>query len=101
MNLIVDIDDTLIISEHYEGQYINPKPIQEEIEKLNELYDTGYKVILWTARGWNHYEITKEQLKKFGVKYNELLMGKPLGYHIDNNSHKSVHDFFMEKYIGK
>jgi len=97
--LSVDIDDTLIQSELYEGEYINAKPMQKEIEGLNVLYELGYTIILYTGRHWGHYEITKNQLKEFGVKYHELICGKIIGDVIDDRSHKTVRDFCKSKGI--
>jgi hypothetical protein len=100
MNLLsVDIDDTLVQSELYEGEYINAKPIVKEIEGLNILYELGYIIILYTGRHWRHYEITKAQLKEFGIKYHELIMGKIPGDTIDDRSHKTVRDFCKAKGI--
>ena len=51
------------------------------IEKVNRLYDAGYEIVYWTARGgttgidWT--SLTTEQLKKWGAKYTELQMRKP------------------------
>jgi hypothetical protein len=97
MILSVDIDDTLIKSEFYEGEYINAKPMQEEIINLNALYGMGYTIILYTGRHWNHYEITKKQLKDFGIKYHELVMGKIPCEIIDDKSYKSITEFCQVK----
>lgn len=87
--LIVDIDDTLIKSDLIDGEYCNARPIKEEISYLTKLYEKGYTIIIWTGRHWNHYEITKKQLEEFGVKYHELIMGKPPGIYIDRDALKS------------
>ena len=48
---------------------------------LNQLYEEGHTIKLFTARGaqtgidWR--EITEEKLAEWGVKYHELLMTKP------------------------
>ena len=78
--LIFDIDGTICTQE---SDYSQAKPIQEVIDKLNKKYDEGYKIVLFTARGtetgidWN--EITIKQLNLWGVKYHNLLFGKPAG----------------------
>ena len=74
-----DIDGVLCTNS--DGIYLKAKPIQENIDILNELYDAGHKIILLTARGtktgldWGKF--TAEQMKGWGVKYHELMMGKP------------------------
>lgn len=63
-------------------------PIVENIEMVNSLYNEGYKIVIYTARGMtqfngNVHEIysklytkTTEQLKSWGLKYHQLVMGK-------------------------
>lgn len=78
--LVIDIDGTICSQEiDYSQAEPNPKVIQ----KINNKYDEGYHIILYTARGtktgidWT--EITKKQLHDWGVNYNELHFGKPAG----------------------
>ena len=80
MIVYVDIDET-ICDYDGEGDYSLASPIPARIDEINELFDEGHQIVYWTARGtvtgidWR--EITETQLKKWGVKYNELRMGKP------------------------
>jgi len=64
------------------------KPILETIELSNSLYDEGYKIVIYTARGMSQYKgnvvdiythlytRTTEQLNSWGLKYHSLVMGK-------------------------
>lgn len=99
MTFIIDIDDTILKSKieickncKY-IQYINAMPIQKEIDMINKKFKEGHIIILYTGRGWNQYEITKQQLKQCRIKYTELIMGKPLGVWIDRDAIKSIKDF--------
>lgn len=80
MIIYVDIDDTICRLEH-KADYSTANPIQERIEKINELYEKNNTIVYWTARGTmtgiNWFEITYNQLKKWGAKFHELRMGKP------------------------
>lgn len=75
----VDIDGFLCTDE--KGDYKSAKPKQENIDKINRKYDYGEIIIIWTSRGtttdidWK--ELTESQLHKWGVKYHELIFGKP------------------------
>ena len=80
MVIYVDIDETICItppSRNYEDSV----PIEKNIKKINELYDSGNTIVYWTARGtatglsWRG--VTEEQFRKWGVKYHELKFGKP------------------------
>ena len=77
---MVDIDNTICISNG--SDYANSKPIIERIEKINELYKQGHKIIYWTARGGNSgidwTDKTHSQLAAWGCRYDEIRMGKPV-----------------------
>ena len=94
---VVDIDDTLLISERYlsEGvvHYKNIKPISDEIAALNKLYDNGHKIILYTGRNSNCLLETIKQLKEFGIKFHKLVMDKPVGIYIDRDAKTSLKEF--------
>ena len=58
------------------------------MELVNEYYDKGYKIIIYTARGMgvykgnvnlvyeSLYELTYDCLVRWGVKFHRLVMGK-------------------------
>ena len=84
MLIYVDIDDTIC---HYRTEsdkldYQNAVPYENRIQKINDLYDKGNQIAYWTARGtvtqklW--FDTTYQQLKKWGCKFHELKMGKPV-----------------------
>lgn len=84
--IYVDIDETIChreCSSDFEvvHDYTKAKPIRENIEKMNKLYDEGNTIVYWTARGsrkqidWT--ELTTNQLNEWGVKYHELRVDKP------------------------
>ena len=80
MIIYVDIDETVCITPNCRN-YSLAKPIRENINKINQLYDEGNTIVYWTARGtgsgidWS--ETTKEQFVEWGVKYHDLKFGKP------------------------
>jgi hypothetical protein len=76
----VDIDETICLTPD-SRDYNESKPITENIKKINSLYDNGNTIIYWTSRGSttgiNWMDLTKKQLKKWGVKYHKLELTKP------------------------
>lgn len=80
----IDIDG--ILCECSSKPILEKMPIKSNINKLNSL--EGYK-LLFTARLEVDRKDTKEWLKKYGVKYDALIMSK-LPYHtlIDDRSKK-------------
>ena len=69
--------------------YSKAHPIQDTIEIINKLYDSGNKIYLHTARGYvtgiDWSTITKNQMNDWGVRHHELVFGKPgADYYIDD-----------------
>ena len=83
MNIYVDIDETICF---YEGERHYPLaiPSNENIDKINKLYDEGHHIKYWTARGtvtkidWQLETVV--QLEEWGCKYHELSVGEKPPY---------------------
>tara|TARA_E500000331_G_C16980765_1_gene593442 strand:+ start:227 stop:592 length:366 start_codon:yes stop_codon:yes gene_type:complete len=75
---LVDIDETICFYSD-ERRYDLSEPSFENIEKINRLYDAGWKITYWTARGAvsgkDYTEYTKNQLDSWGCKYHNLVTG--------------------------
>ena len=82
MIIYVDIDHTICSYDENTLEYSKAKPIHTRIAKINKLYDTGNRIVYWTARGtktgidWR--KVTKQQFQDWNVKYHELKFGKPV-----------------------
>ena len=97
MKIVIDIDGTVCSQEK---DYKDAKPYLNRIYKVNTMYDTGNEIVFFTARGtetgidWR--KVTEKQLKSWGVKYHELIFGKPAGdIFIDDRAEKD--DFLGDK----
>ena len=86
---LVDIDETICF---YSGkrQYNLAQPDLANIDKINKLYDEGWHIIYWTARGGSekskkvgkcYYDFTWGQLESWGCKFHDLSTGTK-GKHI-------------------
>lgn len=79
MRYAIDIDNTLVKT--HGSDYNNSVPIQSMIDRVNKLHDDGNTVYLFTARGSasgkDHSQLTHDQMKRFGVKYDKIIFGKP------------------------
>lgn len=73
-----DIDGTICSQEKV---YSDAKPFKDRIRQINKLYDEGNQIVFLTARGYltgiDWKEVTSNQLKDWGVKYHNLVFGKP------------------------
>lgn len=85
-SIYVDIDDTICDYEYetYGLDYTKARPIQINIDKINKLYFQGNLITYWTARGsktgQDWYEVTKNQLQKWGCNYHNLSVGEKPPY---------------------
>ena len=85
--LCFDIDN--VICKTIGSNYLNSKSNSKVIKKINELYEKGFVIKIFTSRfmGRNKeninrakkqgYKFTVQQLKFWGVKYHQLIFGKP------------------------
>ena len=79
---LFDLDNTLCVTQKNdkgEWDYNNSKPIEDRIKIVNKLFEDGNYIIVDTARGSSSkkdwYDLTKNQLDRFGLKYHELRSG--------------------------
>ena len=81
--VLVDVDETICFYPN-ERQYDLAEPSKENIAKINKLYDEGWYVVYWTARGGSqksialgrcYYEFTWHQLESWGCKFHDLSTG--------------------------
>ena len=85
--LCFDLDN--VICKTFKSNYFKSKPIKKNINFINDLYSEGYIIKIFTARGMGRskdnvniakkkFELrTKKQLKKWNLKYHNLILGKP------------------------
>ena len=95
-----DIDGT--ICTFTDGQYEKALPYENRIKQINNLYQKGHTIKLFTARGsttnidW--FDFTENQLREWDVKYHNLILGKPhADIFIDDRSVHSESWFFQNE----
>ena len=71
------------------GDYARALPHPPAIALVNRLFDLGNRIVVHTARGsltgMDWAEVTREQLRRWGVRHHELRLGKPAGdYYVDD-----------------
>jgi hydroxymethylpyrimidine pyrophosphatase-like HAD family hydrolase len=76
----VDLDDTLaegVWTPESNGRNIGA-PIERNVEKLNELVASGMKIVIHTARGWEHYQSIESWLDHHQIPHHRIVCGKLL-----------------------
>jgi|694.fasta_scaffold09959_14 glycerol-3-phosphate cytidylyltransferase-like family protein len=94
-----DLDNTLCKT--IDKDYSASTPIQEMIDRVNYLYDNDHEIVIFTARGMGkfkgnvdkvyetYYELTESQIKRWGIRYTKLILGKPsFDFFIDDKNEK-------------
>jgi capsule biosynthesis phosphatase len=92
-----DIDNT--ICKTTKSNYKNSKPIVKNIKCINDLYNQGHIIKIFTARYMGRTndnvneakkkakKITLNQLKKWKVKFHKIYFGKPSSdFYIDDKN---------------
>ena len=108
-----DLDNTLCYTK--KNHYHTSKPSKKAIETVNYLYDEGHRIKIYTARymGRNNdniynakrqgYNFTKNQLDRWGLKYNKIFFGKPSAdIYIDDKAigfNKKLLNKYLKKFI--
>jgi capsule biosynthesis phosphatase len=107
--IIFDIDNTIALTSGI--KYHLSKPIKSKIKKINQLYESGYIIKIFTARYMGkhsgnvklikkkYYKKTFNQIKSWGLKFHELVIGKPVfDIFVDdkayNNKDKKLKEIF-------
>ncbi len=101
---VFDLDGTLCTNT--DGNYSEAKPIIERIDLVNQLFKSGNRIVIYTARGMGRFSnngelaslsfklLTEEQLNSWGVRFHDLFLGKPSGdMYIDDKAISDL-DFF-------
>jgi len=86
MKFVFDLDGT-ICTEKPTFERSLALPVYTIISYINRLYNRGDTIIIYTARGWQEYEMTAKWLKDNNVNYHILMMGKVhYDYWVDDRS---------------
>ena len=77
---VIDIDGTIcenVRNEEGVGRMADAKPYTDSIKRINEFYDQGHYVCFFTARTDEHKQVTEDWLRKYNVKYHQVIYNKP------------------------
>ncbi len=76
--LFIDLDGVLVenSAEYFQPFWGETGAIAPNVDAINRLYEAGYaEIVLTTSRSHEAEQITREQLARLGVKYNQILFG--------------------------
>jgi uncharacterized HAD superfamily protein len=85
--IVIDLDGTICTEEKTFEKFL-ASPNKNSVSVINDLFEK-YFIIIYTARGWAEYNMTKKWLDNYGIKYDILMCGKPIyDYWIDDRAIK-------------
>jgi len=99
----LDLDNTICSTKS--NNYSSSYPNDDMVTRINNLFDKGHYIKIFTARGMttysgnvnlvynNLFDFTSSQLKSWGVKYNELILGKPSFDFFIDDKNLSIENF--------
>jgi hypothetical protein len=89
MKYVIDIDGTIcneVLKPNGTKDYALHEPMPDRIERVNALYDAGHTIKYMTARGAvskiDYYNLTNNQLIRWGAKFHELSVGEKEHYDV-------------------
>lgn len=98
--LVIDLDDTISVTEH--GDYVNSKPVMETVEMIRKYHEDGFAIVIHSARQMRTHNGNVglinvktlpniiNWLNKYDIPYDEIIVGKPWcgynGFYIDDKS---------------
>lgn len=89
MRLVIDLDGTICPIKEKHGKYEDLVPFPGAVERMNDLKENGFYIIISTARNMetqganvgkvlrNIGKITLDWLDKYKIPYDEIYFGKP------------------------
>lgn len=73
-------------------------PIWKNINKVRELVENGFKIIIHTSRAWTDYPIIEQWLIHYIVPFKEIQCGKPLyAAYVDDRAIHSEEESWIPK----
>lgn len=75
--IAIDIDGTICTEERTFERSL-ALPLKHAVEALRLLRENNNTIVLYTARGWEQYRMTKAWLDDHGFVYDQIIMGKPI-----------------------
>ena len=100
--IVMDIDGTLCEIRKKEQSYLEVKPKEKILQKLNMMKKQGFYIILYTSRQMRTYngnlgkinantgKILFQWLEKYDIPFDEIYFGKPWcgknGFYVDDKA---------------
>jgi len=78
-SIMIDLDGVICSEERVFDRPL-AEPIAGARQALQQLRDAGHTIVIYTARGWAEYRVTRQWLDEHGMTYDAIHMGKPIAH---------------------
>ena len=79
LSIMIDLDGVICTEERVFDRPL-AAPIAGAKEAIASLKAAGHTIVIYTARGWAEYRVTKQWLDDHGFAYDAIHMGKPIAH---------------------
>lgn len=89
----IDYDDTIVYADYPNIGTIKP----HAREVINNLYNQGHTIIIWTCRSGDHEQMAAMYLRDMGVKFHHINENHPENIvQYDSDSRKIFADIYID-----
>jgi hypothetical protein len=89
----IDYDDTIVYADYPNIGTIKP----HAREVINNLYNEGHFIIIWTCRSGHHEQMASMYLREMGVKFHHINENHPENIvQYDSDSRKIFADIYID-----
>lgn len=89
----IDYDDTIVYADYPNIGAIKP----HAREVINNLYNQGHTIIIWTCRSGEHETMAADYLRSLGVKFHHINENHPDNIaQYDSDSRKIFADIYID-----
>lgn len=74
----VDLDGTLADTQPPTFSLKKAEPIKANVDKLKEVVEEGFKIMIHTSRHWDDFQEVESWLRKWDIPFKSIWCGKPL-----------------------
>ena len=78
-----DLDQTIAMysPKYWKTKYIVKVPVRAKpnltiVKLMNDLYDKGHTIVIYTSRWWGDYATIERWLSKHNVPYHDIICGR-------------------------
>lgn len=94
-DVYLDLDGTLAVK--LDDHRRIGKPIMAMVSTVEKARKAGYRVIIYTSKGWHRIELIRDWLKMNKIEVDGIICAKPIGMYVDD--HAVLPEDFIKRFV--